>query len=397
MVNGSQAWRMLALVGLAECLGMAPWFSASAVASGITADYHLSAAQNAWLTMGVQGGFVAGTLAAALLNLPDLVSARWVFGAGCLGAAFANAMVTRAPSPVELVAWRVATGAALALVYPPGMKIVAGWFSVRRGAALGILIGALTLGKAVPYLLAAVSGGSWRSMMLLASGLAAAGGAIAMMTVRDGPLATSAARFDPGAAMRVLARRGTRLGVLGYLGHMWELYAMWTWVGVYAGASLAARGAANAARLGALAGFVAIAAGAAGAAVAGFLADRHGRARVAAWAMMTSATCCALTVPAFRAPFAVLLILAAAWGFSVVADSAQFSAIVSETTDEEYLGTALTFQTCLGFLLTVVSIRATAAAAEWLGWQWAFLLVMPGPLLGVQAMVALMRPRITRE
>ena len=397
MVTGPRAWRMLALVSLAECLGMTPWFSASAAASGITADFHLTASQAAWLTMAVQGGFVTGTLAAALLNLPDLVNARWVFGAGCLGAALANALVTRALSPVEVVAWRFATGAALALVYPPGMKIIAGWFSLRRGAALGILIGALTLGKAVPYLLAAASGGSWRSMMLLGSGLAAAGGAIAMTMVRDGPLAISAARFDPRAALRVLARRGTRLGVLGYLGHMWELYAMWTWVGVFVAAALAARGAADAPRLGALAGFVAIAAGAAGAAVAGFAADRHGRARVAAWAMMTSATCCALTVPAFRAPYAVLLLLAAVWGFSVVADSAQFSAIVSETTDEEYLGTALTVQTCLGFLLTIVSIRATSAAAEWLGWQWAFLLLMPGPILGVQAMVALMRPRITRE
>ncbi len=140
---------MLALVGLAELLGMTPWFSASAVSSSIVAEYHLSSAQAAWLTMAVQGGFVAGTLVAALFNLSDLVSARWVFGIGCLGAAAANALVTTAPSPVEAVAWRFATGTALALVYPPGMKIVAGWFSARRGAALGVLVASLTLGKAV--------------------------------------------------------------------------------------------------------------------------------------------------------------------------------------------------------------------------------------------------------
>jgi len=397
MVNGPQAWRMLALVGLAELLGMAPWFSASAVSSSIVAEYHLTSAQAAWLTMAVQGGFVAGTLVAALLNLSDLVNARWVFGIGCLGAAAANALVTTAPSPVEAVAWRFATGTALALVYPPGMKIVAGWFSSRRGAALGILVGSLTLGKAVPYLLAAVSGGAWRPMMLLASVLAAAGGLLAVLTVRDGPLATSAPAFDPRAAVRVFTRRGTRLGVLGYLGHMWELYAMWTWVGVYVAAALAAQGVASAERLGSLAAFVAIGAGAAGAVAAGFFADRRGRARVAAWAMMVSATCCALSAPAFHAPFAVLLALAAVWGFSVVADSAQFSAIVSETTDDQYLGTALTVQTCLGFLLTMVSIRLTSAAAEWLGWQWAFLLILPGPMLGVQAMLALMKPRVSAE
>jgi MFS family permease len=340
---------------------------------------------------------VAGTLVAALLNLSDLVSARWVFGIGCLGAAVANALVTAAPSPVEAVAWRFATGTALALVYPPGMKIVAGWFSSRRGAALGVLVGSLTLGKAVPYLLAAISGGEWRSMMLLASLLAAAGGVLAILTVKDGPLATPAPAFDPRAAVRVFTRRGTRLGVLGYLGHMWELYAMWTWVGVYVTAALSARGAESAGRLGSLAAFLAIGAGALGAVVAGVFADRRGRARVAAWAMMVSATCCALTVPAFQAPFGVLLVLVAVWGFSVVADSAQFSAIVSETTDSEYLGTALTVQTCLGFLLTMVSIRLTSAAAEWVGWQWAFLLILPGPILGVQAMLALMRPRISSE
>jgi MFS family permease len=347
--------------------------------------------------MAVQGGFVAGALVAALLNLSDLVNPRWVFGIGCFGAAAANALVTAAPSPVEAVAWRFATGTALALVYPPGMKIVAGWFSTRRGAALGILVASLTLGKALPYLLAAISGGSWRSMMLLSSVLAAAGGLVAIATVRDGPLAIPAAAFDPRAAFRVFTRRGSRLGVLGYLGHMWELYAMWTWVGVYVTAALMTSGTESAVRLGSLAAFVAIGAGALGAVAAGFFADRRGRAKVAAWAMMTSATCCALTVPAFHAPFGILLLLVAVWGFSVVADSAQFSAIVSETTDDEYLGTALTVQTCLGFLLTMVSIRLTSAAAEWVGWQWAFLLILPGPILGVQAMVALMRPRIREE
>jgi len=388
---------MLALLGVAELLGMTPWFSATAVARGIVTEYHLTSAQTAWLTMAVQGGFVAGTLVSALLNLADLLSARWVFAIGCVAAAGANAMVTVAPSALDAVAWRFATGAALALVYPPAMKIAAGWFKQRRGAALGILIGCLTLGKALPYLLAAVSDGSWRSMMLLSSWCACAGGVLVALTVSDGPYVSASAPFNPSAALAVFTRRGTRLAVLGYLGHMWELYAMWTWVGLYVTAAMHLQRQPAADHLGSLAAFVALGAGGAGCVVAGFWADRVGRARVAAWAMMASGTCCALTAAAFNAPYLVLLLLVAVWGFSVVADSAQFSAIVAETSPDDYIGTALTVQTCLGFLLTMFSISLTSMVAAWIGWQWAFLVILPGPVLGVQAMLALMRPRITRE
>jgi predicted MFS family arabinose efflux permease len=277
------------------------------------------------------------------------------------------------------------------------MKLVAGWFRHGRGVALGILIACLTLGKAVPYLIAVFSHEVWRSAVLLSSALSLAAALLVAVTVRDGPYVAASAPFDPSAALRVFTRRGTRLGVLGYLGHMWELYAMWAWVGVYVTAALLAAGHPQAGHLGSLAAFVAIGAGAAGCVVAGVLADRHGRARVAAWALMTSATCCALTAAAFGAPYPVLLALVAIWGFSVVADSAQFSVIVSETSDPEHVGTALTIQTCLGFLLTMLSIRLVSAAAAWVGWQWAFVVILPGPVLGVQAMLALMKPREMRE
>ena len=388
---------MLALIGLAEMLAMSPWFSATAVSGDLAREFHLDSAQAAWLTMAVQGGFVAGTLVSALLNLADLVSARWVFAAGCVVAALTNAMTTTAPSPFEAVAWRFATGGALALVYPTGMKLVAGWFKANRGAAFGVLVGSLTLGKALPYLFAALSDGAWRTTILMSSGLSLAAGALVLLTVRDGPHVSTSAPFDPSAAVRMFTRRATRLGVLGYFGHMWELYAMWTWVAVYVTAALVVQGHPHADRLGALAGFVAIGAGAAGCVIAGVYADRLGRARVAAWAMMVSATCCALTVPGFRAPYVVIVVLVAVWGFSVVADSAQFSAIVSETSPPEHLGTALTVQTCLGFLLTMVSIRLVSAAAAVAGWQWAFLIVLPGPLLGVQAMTVMMRGRVSGE
>lgn len=397
MVNGHHRWRMLALVGVAEMLAMSAWFSASAVSGDLAREFRLDSAQAAWLTIAVQGGFVAGTLASALLSLADIVSARWVFAAGCVAAALSNAMITAAASGVEAVAWRFATGGALALVYPTGMKLVAGWFNAKRGTAFGMLVGSLTLGKALPYLVVALSGGSWRSMMLMSSGLSLAAGMLVTLTVRDGPHVSASAPFDPSAAWRVFTHRATRLSILGYLGHMWELYAMWAWIAAYVTAALVAQGRPHADSLGALAAFVAIGTGSAGCVIAGVYADRLGRARVAAWAMMVSATCCALTVPGFHAPYGVVLVLVAVWGFSVVADSAQFSAIVSETSPPEHLGTALTVQTCLGFLLTMLSIRLVSAVAAAVGWQWAFVIVLPGPILGVQAMLVMMRGRASRE
>jgi MFS family permease len=390
--NGDLAWRMLTILGLGEFLGMTLWFSATAVTPAVVSDLHMSGAEAAWLTMAVQGGFVAGTLVSALLNLADLISPRWVFGCGCLIGALANAAITIVASPVEVIAFRFLTGASLALVYPPAMKIAASWFADRRGVALGILIGCLTVGKATPYLLAGFPGESWRTVMLTASWFGIAGGLLIVLWVRDGPYLAATAPFDPRAALRIFTRRAPRLATLGYLGHMWELYAMWSWVALYVTASLTARQIPDAARAGSLAAFVAIASGALGCVVAGLYADKTGKARVAAWAMMVSASCTALSALVFHAPQPVLYMFIAVWGFSVVADSAQFSAIVSETTASDHVGTALTVQTCLGFLLTMASIRAVSVVAGWIGWQWAFLVLTPGPMLGVLAMVRLMRP-----
>ena len=222
--------------------------------------------------------------------------------------------------------------------------------------------------------------------MLLASALAVAGGVLVVMAVRDGPFVTATAPFDPRAIWKIVGTRGARLATFGYLGHMWELYAMWTWIGVLAAASFAASGHADASAAGSLAAFVAIGSGTAGCVLAGWLADRLGRARIAIWAMWTSAACAALTVIVFGRSPAWFFVLAAIWGFAVVADSAQFSAIVSEHSPPDHIGTALTLQTSLGFLLTMVTIEAMPRLAAAIGWQWTGLLLAPGPIAGVAAM-----------
>ena len=382
---------MLGVVSLAQLLGMTLWFSATAVSPLLIYEFDISESRAPWLTMAVQAGFVAGTLLSALANLADVFNSRTLMFAGALAGAAANAAVLVAPGAISVIALRFLTGASLAFVYPPAMKIAAGWFRDGRGLALGILIGALTLGKAFPHLLSALFGDEWRAPMLLASALAIVGGVLVLAIVRDGPYVAATAPFDPQAIRRVLSIRGARLAMLGYLGHMWELYAMWTWVVVFAWTSLHDAGVANVAAAGSLAAFLAIGSGAAGCVTAGYVADRAGKARVAMWAMIASGTCAALTVLVHGGPPLLLYALIVVWGFAVVADSAQFSALVSEYAPRDYIGTALTLQTCAGFLLTMVTIELLPRVADYTGWRWASLLLVPGPLLGAIAMHRLRR------
>lgn len=383
---------MLAVLATAEFFGMTAWFSATAATPALVAEFKLDAGGASWLTMAVQAGFVGGTLVSAMANLPDVLNPRRLFALGCLMAAIANALVTRASDPATAIALRIATGAALACVYPPGMKIAAGWFAERRGLALGVIVGALTAGKAFPHLLQALLGDAgWRVPMLVASALTIVAGVLIITIVRDGPYVAATARFDPRAVARLFTNAATRQATLGYLGHMWELYAMWTWIAGFAVASLAARGAADPERGGSAVAFAAIVSGTIGCVLAGYLGDRMGKARVAAAAMGVSAACCALSPLTFGAATAVLVALVSVWGFAVVADSAQFSALVAEHSDRDYVGTALTVQTCLGFLLTTITIRITPEIANAVGWQWAFLPLLPGPAAGILALRPLLK------
>jgi MFS family permease len=377
---------MLLLVAAGQFFGLTLWFSATAAAPALAREFAITGSGVAWLTMAVQAGFVAGTLMSALCNLPDVFNARRLFAAGCLAGALANAAITLAGTPALIIALRFATGVALACVYPPGLKIAAGWFLDRRGTALGIVVGALTIGSAFPHLLAwATDGVSWRTLMICSSLLATIGGALVAISVKDGPHVSASAPFDPRAVSLVLRNREVRLATLGYLGHMWELYAMWTWISAFATASILASGS-EAGRQGSLIAFVAIASGAVGCVLAGFGADAVGKARVAGGAMIVSGTCSLLAGLSYGGPFALLMVLAVVWGFSVVADSAQFSALVAQFSPRTHVGTALTLQTCAGFLLTMISMRLLPAVAGTAGWKWAFLLLVPGPLLGALAM-----------
>lgn len=382
--------RAILLLVIAEVLGMALWFSSSAVIADMLRDVTLSPFRKALLASSVQIGFAFGAVGYAVLALADRFDPRRVFALSALGAALANGALLIVPVGGTLaILTRMITGLLLAGVYPVGMKIAVGWGTRDRGLLVGLLVGALTLGSAAPHLLSFWGGADWHQTIALSSGLAIIG-AITVLFCTLGPHHARAATLNLRTITMAWTNKKIRLAYLGYLGHMWELYAFWAWIGVALSVSFSMQmDDADALALSKVTAFAVIGIGAIGCVLAGLLADRIGKSETTILAMTLSGGMALATAAAYGGPAALVITLVMIWGFSIIADSAQFSALVADFAPPEASGALLTFQTALGFALTIITVQAAPWAATTFGWPVVFVILAMGPIAGIIAMLRL--------
>ena len=383
-------FRSIALLLVAEVAALSLWFVSAAILPDMIREAALSPFRQAALSSSVQAGFVVGALISAFFGLADRFDPRRVLAASALSAGLANAvlLVTEPGSAVAIGA-RFLTGALMAGIYPVGMKIAVGWGQTDRGFLVGLLVAALTLGSAAPHLFALLGGTDWRLTVAGAS-IAACFGGVLCLFAGLGPFHGVAPKFDPKVIGQAWTNRRIRLAYAGYLGHMWELYAMWAWIAVAAAASYGATLAPEDADwLSKVTAFAAISAGGIACAAAGLVADRIGKADIAIAAMVVSGLAALATAASFGGPAWLTFVLVLIWGAGVVPDSAQFSALVADASPPEQAGSLMTFQTALGFALTFATVQLTPVLADAIGWPLVLALMALGPAFGIVAMVRL--------
>lgn len=372
-------------------LGMATWFSAGAVVPQLVAEFDLGGSQTAWLTLGVQVGFVLGALSLAVSSVADRIGPRQLMALGAATAGLVNLLLLLATAGWQVIAVRVLTGAALAAVYPPATKAIATWYRTSRALAIAVMLGALTLGSASPHLVAAAGGLSWRFVVVGTSLLSLLACLVAACVAKDGPYPFPRAEFSFAQARRAFASRPVLLTSVGYFGHMWELYAVWSWFALFIGTVLSPDGGPSASRTGSLIAFAVIGVGALGCLLGGWLAERRGSAWVASLSMWISGACALLVGWLADGPVWLVVALALVWGFWVIPDSPQFSALITQVADQRYVGSTLTLQMALGYVVTIPVVWVTPLLHGWVGWGWTFTILALGPMVGVAAMRALVR------
>jgi len=387
MMQGS--WRALVWIGLSELCALSLWYSASVIAPELITIWELGSNSEAWLSASVPIGFVIGALFSSYFGVADRFNPRKVFAISAFLGALLNALLILVNSGFFGILFRILTGITLAGVYPIAVKMLSQWFPKKRGLAIGILIAALTLGSSLPHFVVVFfSSLSWKFVIICSSVLALLSAIIVTFMLEDAPVTSQKTPFSFKLIKKVMMNKPVMLANYGYFGHMWELYAMWTWLPGFLTASFIINSSETPHWFIALSSFMSIGiAGGIGCVVGGLISDKIGRANLTIISMVISAICSIVIGFTFGQSIWLTLIISMIWGMSVISDSAQFSAAVSEIAEVEYVGTALTFQMCIGFLVTIFSINLIPIIQRIIGWEWVFTILAIGPILGILSMV----------
>ena len=385
-------WFALSIISICLIGAMSTWFSGTVILPELTLRSGLGESEKVWLTNAVQLGFVIGAIVVAFFNLSDSMPLVLLIAFSCTLAAIANLLLIWMDTPLSIIIVRLLTGVALSGVYPPVVKLIATWFQKSRGIAMGVIIGALTLGSAAPHLFRAMTlDTDWLIVIWVSSLMTFLAGMIVVFFVSEGPVYFARTRFKPSQIIEVLNNKPLALVNIGYVGHMWELYAMWAWILTFAHFSLndfdwIPFGTPE------YFSFFIVSIGAIGCVIAGYLSDIYGRCYITAVLMLVSGSCAfSIGFLVNTSPFLFGLI-ALLWGLTIIADSGQFSAAVTELSPPNLVGTALTVQMAIGFGVTMITIWLVPVFAQLFGsFQWMFLLLAPGPFIGAIAMLVLRR------